>query len=99
MMPGDGPPPTAEQRALLARSARLRARWQADLATLRPPLALADQARDAWQWLRAHPQWPAGLAVVLVVARPRRVLRWGLRLWTAWQWWRRLQLRLATAGT
>lgn len=99
MMRAPSPPVTARQRALLAQSARLRASWQTDLAALRPPLAVADQARDAWQWLRAHPEWPAGLAVVLVVARPRLALRWGLRLWTAWQWWRRLQPRLATAVT
>lgn len=98
MTPGPAQLLAARQQALLARSAALRARWQTDLAALRPPLALADQLRDVWRWLYAHPEWPVGLAVAVAVARPRRVLNWGLRLWAGWQWWRRLQNRLASTG-
>ena len=82
------------QRELLRRSSALRSRLAEQADVLRGPLSLADQARDGWHWLRAHPEWPVGVAVVLVVARPRRSLRWALRLWTAWRFWRRLQDRV-----
>ena len=55
------------------------------------PLALADRVRAGWLWLRAHPQLPLAAAVVLVVLRPRRAWRWGLRLWWGWRSWQRMQ--------
>ena len=82
------------QRALLVRSAELRAQLSTDLQVLAPPLRLADQVWDAWRWLRAHPAVPVSVVVALAVLRPRRALRLGLRLWWGWQTFRRLQQRL-----
>jgi hypothetical protein len=79
------------QLALLARSADLRASITNELATWQPALYWADRAREGWIWLRDHPEWPVGAALVLAIARPRRSLRWGLRLWSGWRLWRRLQ--------
>lgn len=83
------------QRVLLTRSAELRIHASTQLAVLRPPLDLADQFRSGWRWLRAHPEWPIGVGLVVVVLRPRRAARWGLRLWTGWRLFRRLQRRVA----
>ncbi len=79
------------QRALLMRSVALRAQFAADLQVLAPPLRLVDHVQAGWRWLRANPAAPAALLVVLAVLRPRRALRWGLRLWWGWQALRRLQ--------
>jgi phage gp46-like protein len=39
--------------------------------------------------LREHPEWPIGAAVVVVLLKPRRALRWGMRLWWGWRTARR----------
>jgi hypothetical protein len=85
------------QQALLLRSAALRADLGRDLRRLQAPLALADRVRAGWQWLRAHPQVPLAAGLVLVVLRPRRAWRWGLRLWWGWRRWRRVQRWLQAA--
>ncbi|WP_158219962.1 YqjK family protein [Ideonella sp. A 288] len=82
------------QRALLLRSAQLRAQFAADVQLLAPPLRLVDQVQAGWRWLRAHPAVPVALLVSLAVLRPRRALRWGLRLWWGWQTVQRFQRRL-----
>ncbi len=61
---------------LLLRSAGLRADWAEHVQGLRRPLQLADRARAAGSWLAQHPQWPIGAAIVLVLVRPSRALRW-----------------------
>jgi hypothetical protein len=91
----------SRERELLARQALLQQRsgllrdalvWQAQ--TLAPALQWADRGWSAWHWLRHHPQWPLGAALLLVAVRPRRVVSWGMRwsgraLWM-WQLWRRV---------
>jgi len=90
------------QQQLLARSAALRAGIAADMTHWQPPLALADRVRNlvgqAGRWLRAHPEVPAGLAVLFLVLRPRRAtglifLGWRLsrRGWQGWRLWQRLR--------
>jgi|OpeIllAssembly_1097287.scaffolds.fasta_scaffold191582_4 hypothetical protein len=79
------------QRELLVHSGALRAQLVIDAAVLQRPLALADRVREGWRWLRANPEAPIAALVVLAVLRPRRVLRWGLRIWTGWRSLRRLQ--------
>jgi len=66
---------------LLVRSAQLRTQFAAQASGLRRPLGLADQARDGVRWLVRNPQWPLGALAVLVVLRPRRVLRLAGALW------------------
>ena len=80
------------QQALAQRCDDLQARS----AGLR--LALADRALAGLRWLKAHPQWVGIGVAVLVVWRPRRVLRLGARLWGAWQLWGRVQRWQAAAG-
>ena len=61
---------------LLLRSGQLRVEWAQQVQVLRAPLGLADQARSAAQWLMQHPEWPLGVAALIVVLRPGRALRW-----------------------
>ena len=82
------------QLALLLRSDVLRQRLGEQARGLQPSLAWADRAQAAWQWLRANPQWPLAGAVVLVVMRPRRALRWSTRMFWAWKAVRRVQALL-----
>lgn len=83
---------------LQQRSAGLRLQLAHDARVLQAPLALADQVRDSWRWLRSHPQWLAAATGVLVLLRPRRALRLARRLWTGWRLWQRLQRWRATLG-
>lgn len=80
----------------MLRSAELRQSLAIQVVPLQAPLALADRARAAWQWLRANPEAPIAAAVVIAVLRPRRAWRWGMRLWWGWRNWRRLQQRLGS---
>jgi len=90
------------QRLLLERSTALRAGIAADMARWQPPLTMADRVRGlvgrGGRWLRAHPEVPAGLAVLLLVLRLRRatglvLLGWRLsrRAWQGWRLWQRLR--------
>ena len=73
------------RQQLLTRSAELRLALAVQTRVLRKPLGLVDRAREALQWLADHPAWPAGAALVLVLLRPRNALKWGGRVWWAWQ--------------
>lgn len=85
-----------QRERLCARSAALRGDIARDLQGLAAPLALGDQARGAWQWMKANPQWPlAAAAVTVVVLRPRRTLWLATRVFGAWQLWRRVRRMLA----
>jgi len=85
------------QQLLRLRSTELRGRLAADAAVLRQPLALADRVREGWRWLRANPAAPIAAVVVVAVLRPRRVWRWGWKLWWGWRALRQLQRRLQPA--
>ena len=85
------------QMALVLRSAELRLDLATQGSRLQTPLAVADRVREGFGWLRTHPEAPLAAAVVLAVLRPRRVLRWGMRLWWGWRSWRRLQRTLGRA--
>jgi hypothetical protein len=76
---------------LRLRSAELRLHVAADAAVLVAPLALADQTRATLRWLLQHPQVPLLALGLMVVARPRRALRWAGRLWWGWGLWQRGQ--------
>ncbi|MFT3820316.1 MAG: YqjK family protein [Rubrivivax sp.] len=89
---------TRRQQRLLLRIAQQRREAALAWQDLQPPLRLAERVRQAWQWLRAHPEWPLAAGVALVVLRPRRAWRWGLRAWWGWQHWQRLRRWLLQAG-
>jgi hypothetical protein len=77
-----------QREELRLRSATLRVQMVQDAARLAAPLSWLDSARAGAHWLREHPQWPLAGAALLVVLRPRRVLRWA---GTAWWGWRALR--------
>lgn len=73
------------QQSLALRSTELRLRLERDIVGLAPTLALVDRGVAGLHWFRAHPEYPLGAAAVLALLRPRRALRWGLRLWWGWR--------------
>jgi hypothetical protein len=77
------------RQSLQLRSAELRLRVERDVMRLAPSLALADRGVAGLRWLREHPEWSLGAAMVMVLLKPRRVLRWGMRLWWGWRTARR----------
>ena len=76
---------------LLLRSAQLRAEWAMQVEVLRAPLGVADQARAATRWLVQHPDWPLGAALLVVLLRPARALRWASYAWQGYGMVRRVQ--------
>lgn len=82
---------------LVQESGLLRERFTARAQSLRPLFAGADHARKGWRWLRAHPEVWVTAGVALLVARPRRLWRWGGKAWMLWLWGRRLNRWTAPA--
>jgi hypothetical protein len=80
---------------LLLRSAILRQDWSQQVQVLRAPLGVADQARAATRWLVQNPEWPLGAAVLLMLLRPGRVLRWASYAWQGYGVYRRVQRVMA----
>lgn len=76
---------------LRLRSAELRLSLHLHARALETPLAIADEVRAGVRWLRDHPEWPLGALATLLLLRPRRVWRWGGRLWWGWRLWHRAQ--------
>lgn len=88
-----------EKQRLQMQSATQRDALAAAAAGVMPLFAAADGVRNGVIWLRHNPQWLAGAAVALLVARPRRVLRWVRSGFFAWQTWRRIaQWRIEQPG-
>ena len=79
------------RQELLRQSSDLRARLQVHAQGLQPVLRGADRAWLAGVWLRDHPLVPAAALALLALRRPRVVLRWARRGWSAWQLARRLR--------
>lgn len=86
------------QAELLQRSQALRMRLGQQAQALERPLALADRARSQWRWWLAHPYRLAGVALLPLVPlawlsarRPRGLLGFSLRLWSAWRTWKTLR--------
>jgi len=76
---------------LILRSDQLRGTWSRQVQVLRSPLGVADQARSAVQWLLQHPEWPLGVAALVIVLRPGRALRWASYAWQGFGLYRRVQ--------
>jgi hypothetical protein len=70
---------------LVQRSAHLRGAVVTELQALQPALSWVDRIQDACLWLRANPLVAAAGVAAVAVWRPRRVLGWGLRAWSAWK--------------
>jgi len=84
---------------LMLRSAMLRQDWAQQVQGLRKPLGLADKAREATQWLVRHPEWPIGVALLVVLLRPGRALRWASYGLQGYAVYRRVQHVLARPPT
>ncbi|MDP2869174.1 YqjK family protein [Methyloversatilis sp.] len=83
---------------LLERSRLLRGIAVEQSAALSPALRFGDTVRDGVRWVRVHPEVIAAAAVALFLLRPRRVWRWGLRLWGGWRLLQQMQLRLGSGS-
>lgn len=88
----------ARCEALQARNAVLRSQLAEHSHVLQAPLALADRVLSGLRWLRAHPQWLLAGAATLLILRPRRGWRLGLRLWSGWRVWQQLRRWQVQAG-
>ena len=83
-----------KKQRLQFQSASQRAEFACHAAALAPVLGLADRARKGVLWLRRHPQVSVAVAVALLVARPRAVLRWVGRAIFGWRATRKARLWL-----
>ena len=82
----------AERRQrLVAQAAAQRTELVHNLQPWRARLALVDQGVSVFQYVRRHPAWLAGGALLLAALRPRRVGKWLQRGWVVWQLGRRLR--------
>ena len=79
------------QQRLLMRSVELRNNLTDQAQVFKRPLAAADQARVALQWLYRNPQWPLGALVVGAVLKPRRAIIWSGRFLLAWRSFKRVR--------
>ena len=79
------------QQRLLMRSVELRSNLTDQAQVFKRPLAVADQARAALQWLYRNPQWPLGALVVVAVLKPRRAIIWSGLFLLAWRSFKRVQ--------
>ncbi len=79
------------KQRLQIRSAALRRELAGHGRALAPAFAAADRVYDGALWIRRHPLVVVAATAALVVARPRRALRWAGRALMAWQTWRRLR--------
>ena len=68
----------------------LRRQLATDSRALQTPLAVVDRLLTGLLWLRLHPQWLLAGAATLLVLRPRRSWRLGLRLWSGWRLWQQI---------
>lgn len=79
---------------LIERSRALRGIAVQQSAALDPALRFGDTVRDGVHWVRGHPEVIAATLVGFAVVRPRRVWRWGVRLWGGWRLLRQIERRL-----
>jgi hypothetical protein len=80
-----------KKQRLQLRSAALREQWASHAVGLQPVCRLGDGLGEFVAWLRRHPQVLVVGSAVLVLARPRSVVRWLRRTAFAWRSWRRLR--------
>lgn len=82
----------AERRdRLVAQAAAQRISLAQNIEPWRQPLARADQGLAALRYIRSHPAWIVGGAVLLAVLRPGRIGKWLGRGWVTWQMVRKLR--------
>ena len=88
----------AKRQALVRASTVHREVLQVQLKHYAPVLAAADTVMAGAAWLRRHgPLVAAGAGLGLLVVRPRRMLRLGMRAWSLWGVYRAWRGRVETA--
>ena len=76
----------AERRErLVAQTAAQRVALAENIEPWRMPLALADQGLSVLRYIGRHPEWIAGIVVLIVALRPGRAGKWLGRGWMTWQ--------------
>ena len=84
------------KQALQQQSAVLRERLAGHAAAVAPALALVDEVRSGWRWVRDHPLVPLAAGLGLLLLRPRatfRLLRRGVVVWQIVRRFRRWSAR------
>jgi hypothetical protein len=85
----------AERRAtLIARAENQRDTLARTSVSLQAPLALADRGLAGIHYLRQHPEWLAGTAVLTLLLKPRRIIKWTRNGWLVWRFTRSLKNKL-----
>jgi hypothetical protein len=79
---------------LIAHAALQREELTRDVAALSPAVRVVDRGIVAVAWVRAHPGVLLIAAGVMLVLRPRRTIRWSLRLYSIWRGYRTVTARL-----
>lgn len=82
-----------KKQRLVLRSASLRQSLAADSQSLMPVFAAADKVVAGVHWLQERPVVVAAAATLVVLLKPRVVLRWGRRGFFAWRALRAVQAR------
>ena len=85
----------ARRTRLLQRSAVLRQQAACELQKMEPVFVVGDRLLQGWIWLRRNPVYLAGALAVVVVLKPRAVLRTTARVWSLWQSWQKARRWLA----
>lgn len=80
-----------KKQRLQLQAAAQRVRILHAIESASPAFGAAEKVRMAMRWAKTHPEWLAGIAVVLLVARPRAFFRWAKRGFYLWQGLRRLR--------
>ncbi len=80
-----------KKQRLQFRSATLRRDLAEDMKGATPAFRTVEQVRAGITWLRTHPQLVVGIAIAVLVVRPKAGWRWARRGFIAWQAWRRLR--------
>ncbi|MFN2338820.1 MAG: YqjK-like family protein [Gammaproteobacteria bacterium] len=76
----------ARQREyLVAKASAQRGTLAENIVPWRAPLALADQGLSVLRYIRSHPEWIAGVALLLATLRSRRGGKWLGRGWMTWK--------------
>lgn len=85
----------ARRLRLIARAEVQRDELAQEVDVWTPALGVLDRGLAGYAWLRAHPEVLLAAGAVLLVLRPRRTVRWSLRLYSVWQAYRRFNARLS----
>ncbi|MBK7684854.1 MAG: YqjK-like family protein [Rhodocyclaceae bacterium] len=79
-----------KKQRLLIKSEQLRNEFGRNGRGIKPAFQVADAGVAGVRWLQRHPEVIIGVAVTLVVAKPKAVLRWSQRAYTGWKTWQQI---------